>query len=91
MRYIQHQLLALSSLLDLKQHPLIITITPNFMYQVITPNLTKNFYEHESYVYLLEQIQEGIFETMREKGINSEDLYREMKKIKVLKEEVKLY
>jgi hypothetical protein len=91
MRYIQHQLISLSTLLHTSPQPLIITITTSFTYEAIASPLTKPFYTSASYIDLLEQIQEGIKETMKEKEITKEQLYEHMKKIKVPKEEGKLY
>jgi hypothetical protein len=91
MRYIQHQLISLSTLLHTPLHSLILTITPSFTYEAIASPLTKPFYASASYIDLLEQIQEGIKETMKEKGITKEQLYEQMKKIEVPKEEVKLW
>ena len=88
MRYIQHQLLALASILDQTPPHFIITLSPSFRWMAITPT---DIYEHASYVYLLEKIQEGINKTMIEKGITKEQLYAKMKETEVPKEEVKLY
>lgn len=91
MRYIQHQLLALSFLLDTYPQPLTFSLSQDFQWQTTVPFLVKPFYASESYIDLLEQLQKGIHKTMRYHDISTTDLYTIMKSIDVPKEEPKLY
>ena len=91
MRYIQHQLLALSFLLDTYPQPLNFSLTQNFEWQVTVPILTKPFYVSNSYIDILEQLQVGIHKTMRFHDIKTSHLHAIMSSIDVPKEEPKLY